>query len=128
MDYMKLIRDYRKLITAFGLAAAVAAMPVLAHAQGRARVAVVVGHAMPRTGLAPLIVRPAIVGVVPYRPYVRPGFTLGISYGYAYYGPYYGYGNSYGYGYPPPGYVVGGPVRAYRGVRTALPARRWRAR
>jgi hypothetical protein len=119
--------SYKKLITAFGLAAAVTAMAVPAQAQLRARGAVVVGRAGPRIGLAPFIARPAVVGVAPYRPYLRPGFNLDFYYGYPgypYYGPYVGYGYPYGYSYPSLGYVVRAPVRAFGRARIALPVRR----
>ena len=45
---------------------------------------------------APRIIRPTIVQVVPYRPYVyRPSWSIGV---------YYGYGDYYPYGYTPDGY------------------------
>jgi hypothetical protein len=122
-----MVMNYTKLITAFGLAAVMAAMPASAHAQVRARGVVVVGHAGPRFGPAPFIVGPRVV-VAPYAPYFRPGFNLGLSYGYPYYGPYYGYPYPYGYGYPRAGFVVGGRLGAYRGFRIAPRALRGRAR
>ena len=80
----------------------------------------VVGRAVPRTLYAPRIVRPNIIGVVPYRPYVyRPTFGLGFRYRnpYRYSNPY-GYSYPYGYGYPaPPGYITAVPGRPYGGVR-----------
>ena len=109
-----------------------------------------VGRAVPRGGgvygprviapygtriISPRIVRPAVIGVLPYRPYAyRPRFSVGIYAGYPYaYGyPYYGYyGSPYGYpayGYPaygysgygystPPGYIAAVPGRPYGGVR-----------
>jgi hypothetical protein len=80
----------------------------------------VVGRPVPHTVYAPRIVRPNIIGVVPYRPYVyRPTFGLRFRYrnryGYSY--PYR-YNDPYGYGYPaPPGYVTAVPGRPYGGVR-----------
>ena len=57
----------------------------------------------------PRIIRPRIVTVIPYRPYVyRP--RLGI-------GSYYGAGGSYPYGYTPRGYYDPIPGRAYGGLR-----------
>jgi hypothetical protein len=63
-------------------------------------------------GSRPVIVhrvRPRIVTVVPYRPYVyRPSIGLGV---------YYGAGGSYPYGYTPRGYYDPIPGRVYGGVR-----------
>jgi PEGA domain len=85
------------------------------------RHAVVVGRAAPRY-FAPRVVRPAIVNVVPYRPYYytyRPGLSLSFAYGSPYYG--YGYGPygyaPYGYVAPPPAYLSAVPGRPYGGVR-----------
>jgi hypothetical protein len=58
---------------------------------------------------SPRVIRPNIVTIVPYRPYVyRP--SLGI-------GTYYGSGGLYPYGYTPRGYYDPLPGRAYGGVR-----------
>lgn len=58
---------------------------------------------------APRIIRPSIVTIVPYRPYVyRPSIGLGV---------YHGAGGSYPYGYTPRGYYDPIPGRAYGGVR-----------
>ena len=62
-----------------------------------------------RTVIVPRIIRPAIVTVVPYRPYVyRPSFGLGV---------YYGAGGSYPYGYTPRGYYDPLPGHVYGGLR-----------
>ena len=62
-----------------------------------------------RTIIVPRIVRPAIVTVVPYRPYrYRPSIGIGI---------YYGSGGSYPYGYTPRGYYDPIPGRPYGGLR-----------
>ena len=71
----------------------------------------------PRSVYVPHIVRPSVVHVAPYRPYVyryRPGFSFGFSYG----RPYY-YGNPYPYAYPVPPlqYTSIAPGYAYGGVR-----------
>jgi hypothetical protein len=59
--------------------------------------------------IAPRIIRPTIVTVIPYRPYVyRPSLGLGI---------YYGAGGSYPYGYTPRGYYDPIPGRPYGGLR-----------
>jgi hypothetical protein len=59
--------------------------------------------------ISPRIIRPRIVTVIPYRPYVyRPHFGLGI---------YYGSGGSYPYGYTPRGYYDPLPGRIYGGLR-----------
>ena len=61
------------------------------------------GRAVPR------IIRPRIVTVIAYRPYVyRPRLGIGI---------YYGSGGSYPYGYTPRGYYDPLPGRAYGGLR-----------
>ena len=53
------------------------------------------GGYAPRTVIVPRYIRPSIVTVVPYRPYVyRPRFGIGV---------YYGAGGSYPYGYTPRG-------------------------
>lgn len=58
---------------------------------------------------APRYVRPTIVYVVPYRPYVyRPSFSTGV---------YYGSGGYYPYGYTPRAYYDPIPGRPYGGVR-----------
>jgi len=80
----------------------------------------VVGRAVPRAVYAPRIVRPNIIGIVPYRPYVyRPSFGPGYRDASPYgYGNRYGDGYPYGYGYPaPPGYITAVPGRPYGGVR-----------
>jgi hypothetical protein len=62
-----------------------------------------------RAVIVPRIIRPSIVTVVPYRPYVyRPRFSIGV---------YYGTGGSYPYGYIPQGYYDPLPGRIYGGVR-----------
>ena len=62
-----------------------------------------------RTVIVPRIIRPSIVTVVPYRPYVyRPSFGLGV---------YYGAGGSYPYGYTPRGYYDPLPGHVYGGLR-----------
>jgi hypothetical protein len=63
----------------------------------------------PRTVIVPRFIRPSIVTIVPYRPYVyRPRFGIGI---------YYGDGGSYPYGYTPRGYYDPLPGRLYGGLR-----------
>lgn len=60
--------------------------------------------------IIPRIIRPSIVTIVPYRPYVyRPSFGIG--------GGYYGAGGSYPYGYTPRGYYDPLPGRYYGGLR-----------
>ena len=62
-----------------------------------------------RPRIAPRIIRPTIVTVVPYRPYVyRPSLGLGV---------YYGAGGSYPYGRTPRGYYDPIPGRPYGGLR-----------
>jgi hypothetical protein len=62
-----------------------------------------------RSRIAPRIIRPTIVTVVPYRPYVyRPSLGIGV---------YYGAGGSYPYGYTPRGYYDPIPGRPYGGLR-----------
>jgi hypothetical protein len=62
-----------------------------------------------RRSYSPRIIRPSIVTVIPYRPYVyRPHFGLGI---------YYGSGGAYPYGYTPRGYYDPLPGRIYGGLR-----------
>jgi len=57
----------------------------------------------------PRVIRPSIVTIVPYRPYVyRPSLSIGV---------FYGAGGSYPYGYTPRGYYDPIPGRAYGGVR-----------
>jgi hypothetical protein len=61
------------------------------------------GRAVPR------VIRPRIVTVIPYRPYVyRPRLGIGV---------YYGAGGSYPYGYTPRGYYDPVPGRLYGGLR-----------
>ena len=66
-----------------------------------------------RVVIVPRIVRPSIIGVIPYRPYVyRPSYR---AYGYGYYDPYAYPAAPYGYYNPIPG-------RPYGGVRiTGVP-------
>jgi hypothetical protein len=67
------------------------------------------GGYAPRTVIVPRYIRPSIVTVVPYRPYVyRPRFGIGV---------YYGAGGSYPYGYTPRGYYDPLPGRPYGGLR-----------
>jgi hypothetical protein len=150
--WSELVMNYKKLVVAFGLVVAVAAMAAPAQAQIRARGGIVVGQAVPRAAAAPFIARPGIGGVAAYRPHVWPGVNPAFYYGYPYYGPYVGYGSPYAYSYPYPyaysypygygyaypygvgysyglgypsrglGFVARGPVGAY-GARIA-PARR----
>ena len=62
-----------------------------------------------RSRIAPRIIRPTIVTVIPYRPYVyRPRLGIGV---------YYGAGGSYPYGYTPRGYYDPIPGRPYGGLR-----------
>jgi hypothetical protein len=62
-----------------------------------------------RTVIVPRIVRPRIVTVVPYRPYVyRPRIGLGV---------YYGSSGVYPYGHTPRGYYDPIPGRVYGGLR-----------
>jgi hypothetical protein len=57
----------------------------------------------------PRVIRPTIVTVIPYRPYVyRPRLGIGV---------YYGAGGSYPYGHTPRGYYDPIPGRAYGGLR-----------
>ena len=63
----------------------------------------------PRTVIVPRFIRPSIVTVVPYRPYVyHPSFSLGV---------YYGAGGAYPYGYTPRGYYDPLPGHFYGGLR-----------
>jgi hypothetical protein len=65
-------------------------------------------HAVPRR-YPVRVVRPTVVHVIPYRPYVyRPSYGHGV---------YYGYDNYYPYGYTPRGYYDPIPGRPYGGVR-----------
>ncbi len=68
------------------------------------------GHAVPRRYSYPVrVIRPTIVRVIPYRPYVyRPSYRIGI---------YYGADGYYPYGYTPRGYFEPIPGRLYGGVR-----------
>lgn len=60
-------------------------------------------------GYAPRIVRPSVILIAPYRPYVyRPSYSIGV---------YYGSGGYYPYGYTPRGYYDPIPGRFYGGVR-----------
>ena len=60
-------------------------------------------------GYSARIIRPTIVQVVPYRPYIyRPSWSIGV---------YYGYGDYYPYGYTPDGYFDPIPGHYYGGVR-----------
>jgi hypothetical protein len=136
-----------KLVAIGSLAAVVAAAPSAAQAQARTRGRpagrgpAVVGQAVPR-GPAPPAGRTDRATVVPYRPSYRPGLRFDLWYGYPeyYYRPYTAYGYAYAYpsyaypshGYPygygygssqAPGYVTGGPVQAYGGVRIDIPQR-----
>jgi hypothetical protein len=62
-----------------------------------------------RSVIVPRYIRPRIVTVVPYRPYVyRPSLGIGV---------YYGAGGSYPYGYTPRGYYDPIPGRIYGGLR-----------
>ncbi len=64
---------------------------------------------VPRTVFVPRVIRPRVVTVVPYRPYVyHPSFSLGVL---------YGAGGSYPYGYTPRGYYDPIPGRPYGGLR-----------
>jgi hypothetical protein len=63
----------------------------------------------PRTVIVPHVIRPRIVTVVPYRPYIyRPSFGIGV---------YYGANGYYPYGNTPQAYFDPIPGRAYGGVR-----------
>jgi hypothetical protein len=66
------------------------------------------------TRYAPRVVRPTIIRVAPYRPYVyRPSYRTGV---------YYGSGGYYPYGATPRGYYDPLPGRYYGGVRiTGVP-------
>lgn len=126
-----------RIVTAFGLAAVLLAMPSLADAQSRRGPST--GRAVPRTGPPPRsgavrTYRPAYY----YRPYYRPyyyspligygGFYGPYAYGYAFGYPAYGYG---GYGYPVygysgygySGYGYAGRYRPYGGIRIDIPQR-----
>jgi hypothetical protein len=75
------------------------------------------GRAYGRNGVTryvPRVVRPTIVRVAPYRPYVyRPSYRMGV---------YYGSGGYYPYGPTPRGYYDPLPGRYYGGVRiTGVP-------
>jgi hypothetical protein len=62
-----------------------------------------------RTVIVPRYIRPSIVTVIPYRPYVyRPRLSIGV---------YYGAGSVYPYGYTPRGYYDPLPGHYYGGVR-----------
>ena len=65
-------------------------------------------------GYSSRIVRPSVIRVVPYRPYVyRPSSSIGV---------YYGANGYYPYGYTPRGYFEPIPGRYYGGVRiTGVP-------
>jgi hypothetical protein len=67
------------------------------------------GGYVPRTVIVPRYVRPAIVTVVPYQPYIyRPSIAFGVN---------YGVGGAYPYGYTPREYYDPIPGRLYGGVR-----------
>lgn len=106
------------------LAAADALAQSRGRAQGRApRGGGSIGRAVPRVGgVRPTIIRPRIVGRVPYQPYYypfQPGLTIGFYAGYGYGSPYgypyyYGYPYTYpGYGYSYPGYGYSYPGYGY---------------
>ena len=77
--------------------------------QLRLRAALVPSGYVPRTVIVPRVIRPRVVTVVPYRPYVyHPSFSLGV---------FYGAGGSYPYGYTPRGYYDPIPGRPYGGLR-----------
>jgi len=60
-------------------------------------------------GYRPRIIRPTIIQVAPYRPYIyRPNWSIGV---------YYGYDDYYPYGYTPEGYFDPMPGHYYGGVR-----------
>jgi hypothetical protein len=62
-----------------------------------------------RFGYSGRVIRPEIVRVIPYRPYVyRPSFSIGV---------YYGADGYYPYGYTPRGYFEPLPGHLYGGVR-----------
>jgi hypothetical protein len=66
-------------------------------------------YAVGRRFIEPRFVRPTIIQVVPYRPYIyRPSFSIGV---------YYGSDGYYPYGYTPRGYFDPIPGRYYGGVR-----------
>jgi len=140
---------HTSFITASALLATLALCATPARAQSRGHASgPVVGRAAPRVGVAPRIISPRVVGVVPYRPYAfryRPGLRIGVfggfgypygyyGYPYGYYGYPYGYDYLYGYSayeygypgyYPPPpaGYLSAVPGHAYGGVRIRSQAR-----
>jgi hypothetical protein len=131
-----------RIVTAFGLAAVLVAVPTLADAQSRRGPST--GRAVRRAGPPPRsgavrTYRPPYYRPYYYRPYYyRPYYytpLLGYSglygpyaYGYAFGYPAYGYGG-YGYGYPGygypgySGYGYSGAYRAYGGVRIDLEER-----
>lgn len=66
------------------------------------------GYAVPRR-YPTRVIRPTIIRVIPYRPYVyRPSYRIGV---------YYGADGYYPYGYTPRGYYEPIPGRLYGGVR-----------
>ena len=66
-------------------------------------------YAVGRRYIEPRFVRPTVIQVLPYRPYVyRPSFSIGV---------YYGSNGYYPYGYTPRGYFDPIPGRYYGGVR-----------
>jgi hypothetical protein len=66
-------------------------------------------YAIGRRYVEPRFVRPTVIQVLPYRPYVyRPSFSIGV---------YYGSNGYYPYGYTPRGYFDPIPGRYYGGVR-----------
>ncbi len=104
-----------------GHASTVRAVPVA----GAQRV--VVGRAVPRVGPAPRVLSSRPFSPYFYRSpfffrpyYYRPAFSIGLGFGYPYYGYYgypYGYAYGYPYGYPGYGYGYGYAGHAYGGVR-----------
>jgi PEGA domain len=119
-------------LTTFACATALA---VDAGAQSRGRSSggrgPTVGTAAPRTSAPRVTTSPRVIGPAPLRSYYypyyygyRPGFSIGLGFGYPYYYgpygyPYYGYGDGYGYypGYGGYGYVAPGGYAGYGGVR-----------
>ena len=67
------------------------------------------GRSHGRTVVVPRIIRPSVVAVVPYRPYVyRPSLRMGV---------FYGANGYYPYGYTPRAYYDPIPGRLYGGLR-----------
>ena len=66
-------------------------------------------HAYVYRRYSPRVIRPEVVHIVPYQPYVyRPSFSIGV---------YYGTDGYYPYGYTPQSYYQPLPGHAYGGVR-----------